>query len=201
MANMKGVGAFFKAIWAFFPIHLLFSQLKYNLIVLFYWIFLFAIINSQAGIGIGLPYLFLSPEYLGSSNYLAFLLVGFSFGGFIMAFHTYSYIQLGPKYPFIATLSRPFFKFSMNNSLIPLIFLVNLIVEIYNFQTTQEFVSILEIWTQIGSLLLGVILFISIAFLYFFPTNKDLFKLTGKRSEDFVKKSSNVNASLIPFGP
>lgn len=196
MENMKKVGSIFRAIWAFFPIHLLFSQLKYNLIVLFYWIFLFAIINSQAGIGIGLPYLFLSPEYLGSSNYLAFLLVGFSFGGFIMAFHTYSYIQLGPKYPFIATLSRPFFKFSLNNSLIPLVFLVNLVVAIYNFQTTQEFVSNAGIWRQIGSLLLGVVLFVSFAFLYFFPTNKDLFKLTGKRSEDFVNKSSNVNASL-----
>lgn len=187
---------FLKAIPAFFPIHLLFSQLKYNLIVLFYWAFLFAIINNQIGIGFGLPYLFLSPEYLGSSNYLSFLLLGLSVGGFIMAFHTYSYILLGPKYPFIATLSRPFFKFSLNNSLIPLAFIVNLSICIYDFQRSQEFLSTLNLIGMVASFVTGVFLFISFAFLYFFPTNKDLFKITGKRSEEFVNKTSNVNASL-----
>lgn len=185
-----------KAVPAFFPIHLVFSQLKYNLIVLFYWAFLFAIINNQLGIGFGLPYLFLSPEYLGSSNYLSFLLLGLSVGGFIMAYHTYSYILLGPKYPFIATLSRPFFKFSLNNSLIPLAFIVNMCVSIYEFQKSQEFLSTLDLIWLMVSFTAGVFMFISISFLYFFPTNKDLFKITGKRSEDFVKKSSNVNASL-----
>lgn len=187
---------FIKAVPAFFPIHLLLSQFKYNLIVLFYWAFLFAIINNQIGIDFGLPYLFLSPEYLGSSNYLSFLLLGLSVGGFIMAYHTYSYIQLGPKYPFIATLSRPFFKFSLNNSLIPLAFIVNLSVSIYGFQKTQEFVTTTNLLSLILSFVAGVFIFISVAFLYFFPTNKDLFKITGKRSEDFVNKSSNVNASL-----
>lgn len=187
---------FLKAIRAFFPIHLVFSQLKYNLIVLFYWAFLFGIINNKMGIGFGLPCLFLSPEYLGTSNYLSFLLLGFSIGGFIMAFHTYSYILLGPKYPFIATLSRPFFKFSLNNSLIPLVFIVNLCISVYGFQRNQEFVSSIELVGMITSLVVGVFLFITFAFLYFFPTNKDLFKLTGKRSEEFVRKSSNVNASL-----
>ena len=187
---------FLKAVPAFFPIHLLLSQIKYNLIVLFYWAFLFAIINNQVGIGFGLPYLFLSPEYLGSSNYLAFLLLGFSVGGFIMAFQTYSYILLGPKYPFIATLSRPFFKFSLNNSLIPLAFIVNLSISIYAFQKNQEFVTTSNLFSLVASFVVGVFLFISFSFLYFFPTNKDLFKITGKRSEDYVKKSSNVNASL-----
>src|SRR5690554_5260851 len=108
---IKGLLNFLKAVRSFFPINLLFSQVKYNLIVLFYWIFLFSIVNNYLGVGIGLPYLFLSPEYVGASNPIAFLLLGVSIGGFIMAFHIYSYIQLGPKYPFIATLSRPFYKF------------------------------------------------------------------------------------------
>src|SRR5690554_5307292 len=127
---IKGLLNFLKAVRSFFPINLLFSQVKYNLIVLFYWIFLFSIVNNY--VGIGLPYLFLSPEYVGASNPIAFLLLGVSIGGFIMAFHIYSYIQLGPKYPFIATLSRPFYKFSINNSLIPLLFLINFSVNIYH---------------------------------------------------------------------
>lgn len=187
---------FLRAVKGFFPIHLLFSHIKSNLIVLFYWAFLFSIINSFLGIGLGLPYLFLSPEYLGASNYMAFVLLGFSVGGFIMAFHTYSYIQLGPRYPFIATLSRPFFKFCVNNSVLPLIFIVNMVVNIIGFQNSQELVTNYELFILPSSFVLGVFLFISISFLYFFPTNKDLFKITGKKSEDFKAKSSNVNASL-----
>lgn len=187
---------FLRAVKGFFPIHLLFSHLKSNLVVLLYWAFFFSIINSTLGIGLGLPYLFLSPEYLGESNYMAFVLLGFSIGGFIMAFHTYSYIQLGPRYPFIATLSRPFFKFCINNSVVPFIFIVNLVVNIISFQNSQELVTRYELFILSSSFVLGVFLFISISFLYFFPTNKDLFKITGKKSEDFNAKSSNVNAAL-----
>lgn len=187
---------FLRAVKGFFPIHLLFSHLKSNLIVLFYWVFLFSIINSSLGIGLGLPYLFMSPEYLGETSYMSFVLLGFSIGGFIMAYHTYSYIQLGPRYPFIATLSRPFFKFCINNSLVPLVFIVNMVVNIVEFQNSQELISKSEIFILASSFVVGIFLFISISFLYFFPTNKDLFKITGKRSEDFNAKSSNVNASL-----
>ncbi len=187
---------FLRAVKGFFPIHLLFSHLKSNLLVLFYWVFLFSIINSSLGIGLGLPYLFMSPEYLGETSYMSFVLLGFSIGGFIMAYHTYSYIQLGPRYPFIATLSRPFFKFCINNSLVPLIFIINLVFNIVEFQRSQELNSNSEIFILVLSFVVGISLFISISFLYFFPTNKDLFKITGKKSEDFNAKSSNVNATL-----
>lgn len=180
----------------FFPINLLFSQVKYNLVVLFYWIFLFGIINGTLGVGIGLPFLFLSPEYLGLSSYLAFFILGASIGGFIMAYHIYSYIQIGPKYSFIATLSRPFYKFSLNNSLIPLIFIINLCINVYDFQKSQEFTSEYEVYGLIGAMVGGIALFILFALLYFFPTNKDLFKITGKRSEEFQNSSSNINATL-----
>ncbi|RYM34765.1 patatin-like phospholipase family protein [Brumimicrobium glaciale] len=193
---IKQVLKFLEGIRTFFPINLLFSQVKYNLIVLFYWILLFGIINSSIGIGIGLPYLFLSPEYLGLSSYLAFLILGISIGGFIMAFHIYSYIQIGPKYPFIATLSRPFYKFSLNNSLLPLIFVVNLCFRVYYFQKGQEYAGEYEVYGLIGSLVLGITLFILFSLLYFFPTNKDLFSITGKRSEEFQRNASNVQATL-----
>lgn len=193
---IKLVLNFLAGVRAFFPINLLFSQVRYNLIVLFYWIFLFGIINSAIGIGIGLPYLFLSPEYLGLSSYLAFFILGISIGGFIMAFHIYSYIQIGPKYPFIATLSRPFYKFSLNNSLLPLIFVINLSIRIYHFQKGQEYVGEYEVFGQLASLIGGVILFILLSLLYFFPTNKDLFSITGKRSEEFQSMASNVKATL-----
>lgn len=180
----------------FFPIHLIFSQAKLNIVVLFYWAFLFAVINGFFGVSFGVPFLFLSPEYLGETSYMSFLLLGFSVGGFIMAFHTYSYIRLGPFYPFIATLSRPYFKFCVNNSAIPLIFLINLSINIWTFQRAQELLDWFDVTLFIVSLLGGALLFVLIAFIYFFPMNKDLFRMTGKRSEDYIVKESNIKTSF-----
>lgn len=185
-----------KGIRDFFPIHLLLSHFKYNIIVLIYWVLLFSIINGYFGQSFGLQFLFLSPEYLGESSFLSFLLLGFGLGGFIMAFHTYSYIRIGPKYPFIATLARPFFKFCINNSLLPGIFIFNLAYNIFMLQKRQEFIESTELLVFVVSFVAGCLLFISIAFLYFFPTNKDLFKITGKRAEDFVDKTSNIKSTL-----
>jgi hypothetical protein len=180
----------------FFPIHLIFSHVKYNIVVLFYWLFLFAIINNYFGLNFGVPYLFLSPEYLGTTSYMSFFLLGFSVGGFIMAFHTYSYIRLGPFYPFIATLSRPFFKFSLNNSFIPLLFILNLAIRIWFFQREQEAIGALDTFLFIFAFVWGCAMFVALSFLYFFPTNKDLFRLTGKRAEDYLITESSIKTSF-----
>jgi hypothetical protein len=180
----------------FFPIHLLVSHVKFNIVIFFYWLFLFAVINGFFGLNFGVPFLFLSPEYLGSTTYLSFFLLGFSIGGFIMAFHTYSYIRLGPFYPFIATLSRPFFKFCVNNSFIPSLFIINILYKVWIFQSEQEGISIGENLIFGFSLLWGIALFIALSFLYFFPTNKDLYRLTGKSPEDFVVTESTIRTSF-----
>lgn len=187
---------FLEAIRVFFPINLIFSQVKYNVVILFYWFLLFGIINQSFGMGLGIPYLFLSPEYLGSSNPLSYLLLGAGIGGFIIAYHIYSYIQLGPRYPFIATLSRPFYKFSVNNSLIPNIFLANLAINIFIFQKEQEYVEFGEIFFNIVAMIGGATFFRLFALLYFLPTNKDLYKMTGKKSEEFHSESSNIQTTL-----
>lgn len=193
---MKKVFKFFNAAGIFFPVHLFFSQLKFNLVLILFWAFLFGVINYGVGVGIGLPYLFLSPDYLGQSNTIAFLSVGVSIGGFIMAFHLYSYFRLGSRYIFIATLSRPFFKFMINNSIIPFVFMVNLSINIYLFQKGQEFTHISEVMQLIFALNGGVLIFILLAILYFIPTNKDFFKLTGKKSEEFYTELSNIQTTL-----
>lgn len=193
MNRFKNIAQF---IGMFFPFHLLFSHFKFNIIVIFYWLFLFAIINGYFGFNFGLQYLFLSPEYLGETGFLSFFILGFSVGGFIMAFHTYSYIRLGPKYPFIATIARPFFKFCINNSLLPLLFSANLLINILIFQRAQELVSISTLFVIGLSFAIGVVFFFTLSFLYFFPTNKDLFKLTGKKESDFDNMQSNIQSAL-----
>lgn len=170
---------------AFFPLQLVFGHLKYNLLALFYWIFLFLIVGNQAGAKFGLPFLFSSPEYQGEVSWMAFMLIGFSIGGFTMAFNMYSYMRLGTKYPFLATLSRPFMKFCWNNSLIPIVFSIYYIITFTQFQLAEEYASNLMIFKYIVAYVAGFIIYVLIALLYFFPTNKDFYIFSGKSILDF----------------
>ncbi len=180
--------SFGKAIYflrAFFPLQLVFGHLKYNLLALFYWVFLFLIVGNQVGAKFGLPFLFSSPEYQGEVSWLSFMLMGFSIGGFTMAFNMYSYMRLGSKYPFLATLSRPFMKFCWNNSVIPLVFSVYYIHNFTQFQLTEEYASNWMIFNYVISYIGGFIIYVLIALLYFFPTSKDFYIFSGKSILDF----------------
>ncbi len=174
--------SFLYAIGSFFPVHIVFSHLKYNLISLFYWTFLFLVVSDSVGSAFGVPYLFLSPEYLGKINSISFSLLGFSLGGFTMAFNTYSYMKLGPRYPFLATISRPFFKFCINNSLIPSIFLIYYLYQMIVFQRNEELADVGSIIIYIVSFLLGFTIFIVFSILYFFPTTRE--KGEQKKTEE-----------------
>jgi hypothetical protein len=167
---------------AFFPLQLLFGHIKYNLFSLFFWYILFKIASDSIGYSFGIPFLFYSPEYQGETNSISFLLIGFAVGGFTIAFHTYSYMKLGKKYPFIATVQKPFLTFCLNNSIIPFIFLIYFMYKFSVFQKNEEFATNTEIIQYQFSFLLGFLFFILLSFVYFFPTNKSLFKKIGVNS-------------------
>lgn len=164
----------------FYPIQLIFGHLKYNLLALIYWLLLFLIASDSFGVAFGIPFLFYSPEYQGEISWISFGLLGFALGGFTMAFNLYSYMVLGTKYPFLATLSRPFIKFCLNNALIPIVFLVYFIIQFSVFQVREEFATSSQVVGYVFSFLIGFLVFVFGSILYFFPTNKDFFKLSGR---------------------
>ena len=170
-------------IGSFLPIHILFGLLKYNILSLFYWVLLFSIVSGNFGASFGIPSLFFSPEYRGEVTGWSFAFLGFSFGGFSMAFHTYSYIRLGPRYHFLALVSRPFMRFCVNNSLIPLVFLVYYLFRLYVYQTQDELVSGAEAFSYIVFVLLGYAAFMLLSIFYFFPTTRDKVE-TDQEDED-----------------
>ncbi|MEZ4922900.1 MAG: hypothetical protein R2780_07010 [Crocinitomicaceae bacterium] len=132
----------------------------------------------------GVPYLFLSPEYMGEVSWLSFMILGFSVGGYFMAFHLYSYIILGPAFPFIATLARPFYKFCINNSVIPVIFYLVLCINIAEVQMNEELMSIWQVLILLLSMTAGIIFFIMLSVFYFFRTNWDISKLQLRRKSN-----------------
>ncbi len=158
----------FSLVTAFFPLQLILSHLKHNVISIIFWAILFGIINDVWGSAFGVPFLFLSPEYLDATSITSFFLVGFSLGGFIMGFNTYSYIRLGPLYPFLITLNRPFYKFCVNNALIPLAFVINYIINMSTFQRTEEFADPSVIVLFALTFLLGIALFLALSWALFF---------------------------------
>ncbi|MCB0477479.1 MAG: patatin-like phospholipase family protein [Crocinitomicaceae bacterium] len=158
-------------------------QFKKNLLTIIFWSILFGFITNAIASKYGVPYLFLAPEYLGQVGVYSFILLGFATGGFIMAFHTYSYSMLGPLFPFLATLHRPFFKFCVNNSTIPLIYIITFIVKMILFQLEEELISFWPLFFNIIGFLIGNAIFILLSMLYFFRVNKNVITITGGKEK------------------
>lgn len=169
----------FRKIFYFFPVQLIFVHLKNNPILTCFWLIIIAITTRTISEKYGIPFLFLTPEYLGHVSFWSYLIVGFSFGGFIMAFNIASYITNGHRFPFIATLSKPFVKYSVNNIFWSGTIVITYIYSSFKFLVFEEGYSIFQTIIFQLSFLLGVALMFWLNYLYFVRTNKDLEKLSG----------------------
>jgi len=167
-----------------YPIQLVMVLLKKNHVLLLYWFILFGFITGWLSQRFGIPYLFLDPEYIGDVNFRSFFIMGFATGCFIMVFNVSSYIINGFRFPFIATLSRPFMKFTLNNFIIPTVFVLIYIYQIISFQIYNEFQSPLTAVLDVCGFLLGLFLIILFTLTYFFRTNKDIVNMFGLETSD-----------------
>lgn len=174
--------------WYSFPFQLLVLHLKRNHFLLLFWILLIAIITESFATKFGIPSLFLAPEYRGVVGMRSYAILGFSLGGFIMAFNIYTYINHAHRFPFLGTLSRPFFKFCINNFIIPIGFIITYIWCSSVYLSNVELKTGLEIFLDMAAFILGNALFIILATIYFFPTNKNIFKITGISEEEMERR-------------
>jgi len=176
MEKLRILGGVSDKIYYSFPIQLLVNHFKKNQILLILWFLLFAIITENFLNMVGVPYLFLDPEYLNSVNYKGFFILGVAIGIFIMSFHITTYILDSYRFSFLGTVSKPFTKFSLNNSIIPFIFLTVYVYNIISFQFQSGFQTHSEIALEILSFLGGIVIILTILYSYFWSTNKDIFK-------------------------
>lgn len=175
-----------EGISGFFPVQLIVLQFKRNYLSLAFWAILFAIIFKSFFLGFGVPYLFLAPEYLSELSFWSYLIFGFSIGGFIMAYNTYSYVMLGKSFPFLAALRRPFLKFSINNAVIPILFIGSLVYQIISHQRNEEDISLIMALVYVLALFLGIAIFLFISSYYFFKTNKSLDLVKQRKTRDLI---------------
>lgn len=175
-----------------FPVQLLFNNIQRNHILMLCWVVLFAMTTGSFGKYLGIPYLFLDPEYLNRVSFRSFFIMGTVLGGFTMAFHITCYIVDGHRFSFIGALRKPFTKFVINNSVIPLAFLIVYITEIVKFQISNEFSTVESLLFNLGGLLAGYFIMLAIFFVYFWLTNNDIFKYVVCQIDEKLKHNVKV---------
>ena len=189
---MRRLYKFFSAISYSFPVQLLLNNFKRNHVLMICWILLFAAITGGFGKYLGVPYLFLDPEYLNEVNFRSFFIMGVCVAGFTTAFHITSYINDGHRFSFIGTLPRPFTKFVINNSVVPILFLGVYIYEIVRFQINNEYNTGKTLILSLAGLLVGYLVMTFIFYIYFRFTNKDIFKYVVCQIDEKIKHNVKV---------
>ena len=195
-----------KNIFYSFPIQLFILHFRKFQILLFFWYILASTINSGFLKNFGADALFFSPEYLGKVNIWGALFTGVALGVFIMSWNVTTFILHTKRFKFLATTATPFFKYCLNNAILPLLFIIFYFIKLYRFDDYRELMSMGEILTEIAGISLGFILLLAVSFIYFFRAEKmivrriapivgnpELFKktFTGKHhSDDFGLKIS-----------
>ncbi|HOY41236.1 MAG TPA: hypothetical protein PLX60_05200 [Chitinophagales bacterium] len=184
-----------------FPLQLLILHIKKHLFVLLFWIILFTSVLQLFGASYGIPLLFLDPEYLGNVNYLSFLIVGFTMGGFFMAWNMSFYVLNSYRFEFLASLVNPFVQFCLNNSLLPLAFTITYIIQLVKFQHTEALLPAGKIILHVSALLTGNLLMVIFTSFFFVFFNHDvetfLNKLSDKAKESLIGKKINLDKLQI----
>ena len=168
--------AFIKGLYHSFPIQLVLLHLKRFQVLLVFWVILFTTVGGTFMNTYGADSLFLAPEYLGEVSPASAAIMGLAIGVFIMSWNITTFILFSRHFRFLATTSNPFLKYCINNSIIPLLFLLYYFFETITFARTKELMTASDITLSIAGFVLGMIILIIISFLYFFRADKSIIR-------------------------
>lgn len=159
-----------------FPIQLLFLHFRKYQVLLLFWFILFSTISGNFMKTFGADALYLAPEYLGDVNPVSFAIVGVAIGMFIMSWNISSFILFSRHFRFLAATTNPFLKYCINNSIIPLVFLLLYLIQSYRFAHFKGLLSMGEFLLLSGGFLSGLILVLAISFIYFFRADRSILR-------------------------
>lgn len=163
-----------KNIYYFFPVQLFILHFRKFQVLLIFWYVLGSTINSGFLKNFGSDALFFVPEYLGKVNTLSAFIVGIALGVFFMSWNITTFILNSKRCKFLATTSKPFLKYCINNSLLPLLFLGFYFYKLARYDSYMELMSTSEIILIIAGILGGIILIVAVSFAYFFGADKTI---------------------------
>jgi hypothetical protein len=158
------------------PIQLLFLHFRRYQILLVFWFILFSVVDGVFMKSFGADSLFLAPEYLGNVTAISFAIVGIAIGMFIMSWHVTTFILFSRNFKFLATTTNPFLRYCINNSVIPLIFLVFYFFKAWHFDHYKELIPTTDIIFLCGGFLFGLLFILTISFIYFFGADRSILR-------------------------
>ncbi|MGG9970966.1 hypothetical protein ACQ33O_04150 [Ferruginibacter sp. SUN002] len=165
-----------KDIFYSFPVQLFILHFRKYQILLLFWFLMTSTINSGFMHSYGADALFFVPEYLGKVNALSTAFVGMALGVFFMCWNITTFILHTRRFKFLATASKPFLKYCLNNAVFPLLFLIFYIIRSLQFNIDKELLSIGEALGLLGGFLGGFFVLIVTSFVLFFSADKRILK-------------------------
>lgn len=185
-----------------FPVQLLILHFRKFQVLLIFWFILFFTITGNFMKIFGANALFLAPEYLGNVNAAGAAITGISTGIFMMSWNITTFILHSKRFRFLATNSKPFLKYCLNNSIIPIFFLIVYFFEALSFDRNMELIPFAEFIAIAAGFTGGFLLVIVFSFAYFFTADRrivrtfqpgftdfDENKKTAKDDETFTENS------------
>ena len=155
-----------------FPVQLLLISIKKYPLLLAFWVVAFLLVTGHFGRDFGIPYLFLDPEYLDHTGYVSFVLVGIGFGMFYISWNLNCYMLHSYRFRFMSSFQKPMGVFFLNNSLLPLSFIVTYLIAVSRFQIQDQYATYWTIvMSQVG-FVGGFALIVLLAAFYFTFSNK-----------------------------
>lgn len=173
-----------RSIFYSFPVQLVLLHFKKFQVLILFWYILFSAVSGSFMKMYGVDSLYLAPEYLGNVNFLSTTIVGITIGVFIMSWNITTFILFSRHFKFLATTSKPFLRYCINNGIIPLFFLLFYFFNAASFGMYKELLSIGEIFFLSAGFLFGLILSISASFYYFFRADKSINRQMTRGSEN-----------------
>jgi hypothetical protein len=179
---------YLRGIFYSLPVQLIFLHFRKYQVLLIFWFIMFSVVNSGFMKSFGADALFLAPEYLGNVNSISCAVMGMSIGVFIMCWNITTFILFSKHFTFLAATQFPFLKYCINNSPIPVAFLIFYLIRAYEFTHFRELISNVEIIFLTVGFIAGLLLILSISFFYFFRADKAILK----RIQPAFKSAKNV---------
>jgi hypothetical protein len=176
LRNFCPMKKYLLGIWYSFPVQLIFLHFRKYQLMLLFWVLLMSAASGGFMSDYGANSLFLSPEYLGEVNFFSGFFVGVAFGGFVMSWNITTFILFSSYFKFLATTSKPFLKYCINNAGIPVIFIINYFIQLVRFGKYKELMSNGEILLIMFGFIAGLVLFLLFSMLYFYGSEKAILR-------------------------
>jgi hypothetical protein len=143
--------------------------------------------------------LFLAPEYLGNVNAAGAAITGVATGILIMSWNITTFILHSIRFRFLATTTNPFLKYCLNNSIIPVCFLLLYFFEAFSFDRSMELISLTEFIAIAAGFAGGLFLVFAFSFAYFFTAGRRIIRTfkTGFTEEEDDKKIEKDEAAYV----